>query len=92
MRPHGDAQRYRNDRRQSKATEHPPHRHADVMDEVELCEQQPTFLRHRDRAGQERGRDVAAQGEEPPDSKKQHEKPQAQQPLRARAHGLQWSE
>ena len=70
VRPHGDAQRHGDERRQHEAAEHPRNRHADVVDEVELGEQQPAFARHGHRAGQERGRDITAQGEDAPDGRR----------------------
>jgi len=46
---HQNTERHGNDRRQHKAADDPPYRHADVEQEAVLCQQFPAFLQHGQR-------------------------------------------
>jgi hypothetical protein len=89
VRPHRDAQRQGQCRRDHEAADHAPHGHADVLGEAVLGQQHPARLEHRHRVGQEGLLHEAAEGRDGPDGEEHDEERQAERDSRARCDGRQ---
>ena len=88
---HQDAERHRDQRRQHEAADHAPDRDADVVEEAVLGQQQPAFLDHGERIGEEGLGHVAAERGEAPGRDEQNEEQDAERDaggVRDRREGL----
>jgi hypothetical protein len=76
--PIATTERQRDRRRDREAADDAPDGHRDVLREAHLGHQGPARSHHRDRIGEERLRDHAAQGRGTPQEHEDHEKREAE--------------